>query len=507
MDKIVIFDFGGQYCHLIARRIRDLGVLTEVVPSDTPGEQISKDTNVKGVILSGGARSVYAKDAPKFDPEILKLNVPILGICYGHQLIAYLAGGKVVAGYAGEYGLAEAEVAQSPLFGNVNKSQKVWMNHGDLVENLPDDFKIVASTEYSKIAAYENIQKKIFGIQFHPEVTQTEGGEKIFKNFIFDICECRRSWTSGSLVKNIINEAKQTIGDKKAIVGLSGGIDSSVTAMLVGSAIGKNLIAVYVDTGLMRYGETETIQKIFAKLDVNLKIVKAQKLYFAALKGITEPEEKRKIIGKIFIDIFEKIALEEKADFLVQGTIYSDRIESGLTKNSSVIKSHHNVGGLPKNLKLKLYEPLRELYKDEVRKLAKKISLPLEVTSQQVFPGPGLAVRIVGEVTPQRAQTVRQAGRIVEEELKNTKYWKKIWMAFAVLLPIKSVGIQGDERSYKNPIVLRIIESQDAMTATFSDIPHALLEKISTRITNEIKDVNRVVYDITNKPPATMEWE
>ena len=507
MDKIAIFDFGGQYCHLIARRIRDLGVFTEIVPSDTAAVKIIQDPTIKGIILSGGARSVYAKNAPKFDPQILKSQLPIFGICYGHQLIVHLSGGKVVAGKAGEYGLAVAKTKKSLLFNDIAATQKVWMNHGDLVESLPEGFALTASTDYSQIAAFENTKKNLFGVQFHPEVSQTEEGPAIFKNFVFTVCGCSRSWTTRSLVKNIISEAKEVIGDKKAIIGLSGGIDSSVAAMLAGSAIGENLIAVYVDTGLMRYGETQTIKKIFSKLRVNLKIINARNLYFAGLKGVAEPEKKRKIIGKLFIDIFEKIAREEKADFLIQGTIYSDRIESGLTKNSSIIKSHHNVGGLPKNLKLKLYEPLRDLYKDEVRRLAKSISLPLEVTTQQVFPGPGLAVRIVGEVTPQRAETVRQAGRIVEEELKNTKYWKNIWMAFAVLLPIKSVGIQGDERSYKNPIVLRIIESQDAMTATFSDIPHALLEKISTRITNEIKEVDRVVYDITNKPPATMEWE
>lgn len=506
MEKILILDFGGQYCHLIARRIRDFGVATEVKSSDTTYEEIAS-SEIKGIILSGGARSVNEKNAPKFDTKILALPVPILGICYGHQVIAHALGGKVMSGKSGEYGLARIELETSRLFKNLSRAKNVWMNHRDVVEKLPPGFVITGKTEQSKIASYENPEKKIFGVQFHPEVTQTEQGDQILKNFVLEVCHCKKTWTPRSLIKNIIQETKKVLGDHKAIIGLSGGIDSSVAAMLVGPVIGKNLTAVYVDTGLMRYGETETIKKVFSQLKVNLKIVKAHKLYFSALKGIIDPEAKRKIIGKIFIDIFEKIARVEKAEFLIQGTIYSDRIESGLTKNSSTIKSHHNVGGLPKDLKLKIFEPLRDLYKDEVRRIAKKISLPIEVTSQQVFPGPGLAVRIVGEVTPEKAETVRQAGRIVEEELRDTKYWKKIWMSFAVLLPVKSVGVQGDMRSYKNPIVLRIIESKDAMTATFSNIPHYLLEKISTRITNEVQTVNRVVYDITNKPPATMEWE
>lgn len=507
MDKIIILDFGGQSCHLISRRIRDLGVLSEVLPSDTPEAILSNDTSIKGIILSGGARSVYDKNAPSFDHKILEINLPILGICYGHQLMAQMLGGKVISGEVGEYGQSSLKIKKSQLFTGLKENEQIWMNHRDFVSNLPMGFKIIGSTKQLQIAAFENVERKMFGLQFHPEVTQTKKGNTIFKNFIFTICACKKTWTAKSLAKSIINETKETIGTQKAILGLSGGVDSSVVAMLVGSAIGKNLIAVYVDTGMMRFNETEILKKTFAKLKINLKIVEAKKQYFSALKGIVEPEQKRKIIGKIFIDIFEKIARQEKADFLIQGTIYSDRIESGLTKNSSVIKSHHNVGGLPKDLKLKLYEPLRNLYKDEVRKLAKNIGLPIEITQQQVFPGPGLAVRIIGEVTPDRVEVVRQAGRIIEQELKNTKYWKNIWMAFAVLLPIKSVGIQGDERSYKNPVVLRIIESKDAMTATFSKIPYALLEKISTRITDEIKSVNRVVYDITNKPPATMEWE
>lgn len=508
MDKIIILDFGGQYCHLIARRIRDFGVLTEIIPSDVEAKVLAKIQGAKGIVLSGGARSVYDKNAPKFDKGILNLGLPILGICYGHQLIAQILGGKVVSGKSGEYGLMRLNINnQKNLFNKINKTKKVWMNHRDIVVKLPVDFVATAGTEHAKIAAYENKNKKIFGVQFHPEVTHTESGEKILQNFVIEICRAEKSWQTKSLVTNIINETKNEIGKGKAIIGLSGGIDSSVAAILVHRAIKKQLVAVYVDTGMMRHEETKFIKQTFNKFGLNLKIIQAEKQFFQALRGVTEPEQKRKIIGKVFIDIFLAVAKKEKCDWLIQGTIYSDRIESGLTKNSSTIKSHHNVGGLPKDLKLKLYEPLRDLYKDEVRKLAKEIGLPQTITSRQVFPGPGLAIRIIGEVTPERAAIVRLAGKIIEEELIKTKYWPNIWMSFAVLLPIKSVGIQGDERSYKYPVVLRIIESKDAMTANFSQLPFSILEKISGRITNEIKEVNRVVYDITNKPPATMEWE
>ncbi|MBI3458768.1 glutamine-hydrolyzing GMP synthase [Candidatus Azambacteria bacterium] len=493
---------------MISRRIRDLGVYAEVRPSDISAHLLLADKSIKGIILSGGARSVYEKNAPKFDQEILYSNIPILGICYGHQLIAHSMGGKVISGKFGEYGLIKLDLkSEDRILVGMGKSKNVWMNHRDLVVRLPKLFVSIASTRYSKIAAFANFKQKIFGVQFHPEVTHTEGGDQIFKNFVFSICQCQKSWTSTLVVENLIKETREIIGTKKAIIGLSGGVDSSVTAELVGRAIGKKLIAVYVDTGLMREGETKFIEKIFQKKNLNLKIIKAKKQFFKALKGVTSPERKRKIIGKLFADIFYSVAKKEHAVFLVQGTIYSDRIESGLTKHSSKIKSHHNVGGLPKNLKMKLCEPLKNLYKDEVRKIASELGLSKEITTRQVFPGPGLAIRIIGEITPERVKIVRQASNIIEEELRETEYWKNIWMSFAVLLPIKSVGIQGDERSYKYPIVLRIIESRDAMTANFSKIDFSILEKISARITNEVDEVNRVVYDITNKPPATMEWE
>ncbi len=508
MDKIAILDFGGQYCHLISRRLRDLGATTKIFPSNVPASQLGSDKEIKGIVLSGGARSVYDKNAPKFDRKILKLRLPILGICYGHQLIVHKMGGRIVSGKSGEYGLMKLNISTSvAILAGLGKSLNVWMNHRDIVASLPQSFSPLAGTEHSKIAAFASRDKKIFGVQFHPEVSHTEKGDKILKNFVSGVCRCKKSLSPRITVRNIIKEAQETIGGNKAIIGLSGGVDSSVAVALVSRAIGKNLTAVYVDTGLMRERETEFIKRAFGRRNLNLKIIRAEKQFFRALKGITSPERKRKIIGRLFADIFYRIAKKEKAKFLVQGTIYSDRIESGLTKYSSRIKSHHNVGGFPENLKLKVYEPLRDLYKDEVRKIARAIGLPKQIISRQVFPGPGLAIRIIGEVTPDKVEIVRQAGKIIEDELKKSGFWGKIWMSFAVLLPIRSVGIQGDERSYKYPVVVRIVESQDAMTANFAEIPFSILEKISTRITNEIKEVNRVVYDITNKPPATMEWE
>lgn len=508
MDKIIIVDFGGQCSHLICRRVRDLGVVSEIWPPDISAAKLLADKEIKGVILSGGARSVYETDAPKFDKSILQISLPILGICYGHQLIAQSIGGQVIQGQAGEYGLTKLKIKQTAgIFSGLNRAQAVWMNHRDIVAKLPSSFQATAQTEHSPVAAFMSLDQRISGVQFHPEVSHTKGGDQMLKNFVFKICGCKKSDRAKSPVAPLIEEAKITLGQDKAIIGLSGGVDSSVAAALVSRAIGKNLTAVYVDTGLMRYQETEFIKRIFKHSKLNLKIIQAQKEFFSALKGIAAPEKKRKIIGRLFVDIFSRAAKQEKAVWLIQGTIYSDRIESGLTKHSAKIKSHHNVGGLPKNLKLKLYEPLKELYKDEVRLLARQLKLDQEIATRQVFPGPGLAIRIAGEVTPERAGIARLAGHIVEQELKKAKLWHKIYMGFAILLPLKSVGIQGDERTDKYPLVVRIIESTDVMTANFSKIPWPVMERISTRITNEIKQVNRVLYDISNKPPATMEWE
>lgn len=509
MDKIIILDFGGQYCHLISRRIRDLGIYSEILSADTKSDEILKHGDVRGLILSGGAQSVYDKNSPKCSPKLLEIGVPILGICYGHQLISSLEGGKVASGKAGEYGITDMKVLsrESVLLKGLSNAETVWMNHKDIVRKLPTGYQVAASTADSPVAAFENPAKRIYGVQFHPEVTHTPKGQRILRNFAVGICKAKKGWSTADIVDRIRRETKETLGNRRAVIGLSGGVDSSAAAVIVAKAIGKNLTAVYVDTGLMREKETDFIRKTFKSKGLNLKIVDASKLFFENLAGVTDPEQKRKIIGRLFVEVFDKEAKKTKAEYLIQGTIYSDRIESGLTKHSSVIKSHHNVGGLPKDMKLKVYEPLRDLYKDEVRRIAAQVGLGDEITKRHVFPGPGLAVRILGEVTPPKALVVRKASAIIEEELKKANLYHKVWMGFAVLLPIRSVGIQGDARSYKYPVVVRIIESKDAMTANFSRLPYSILQTISTRITNEIADVNRVVYDISNKPPSTMEWE
>ncbi|MDW7987596.1 MAG: glutamine-hydrolyzing GMP synthase [candidate division WOR-3 bacterium] len=507
MDKIIVIDFGGQYSHLIARRIREFGVYAEVMPPTISAREILQDSNIKGIVFSGGAASVTEKNSPKCTKDILTLGIPILGICYGHHLIAYLENGKVTKGNYGEYGPTPLFISKkSLLFDNLKNQTSVWMNHRDFVIKLPSSYIITANTPYSKIAAFENPEKKIYGVQFHPEVTHTENGKQILKNFIFKICHAKIGWRYHNIIDTIKNEIKEVIGNRKALIGLSGG-RSSTAAILVKEVIGDNLLAVYVDSGLMRAGETEFIIENFSKFNLNLRLISAHKRFFRRLKGITNPEEKRKIIGKLFIDIFEEVAHKENIKVLIQGTIYSDRIESGFTKHSATIKSHHNVGGLPQKLSLEIYEPLRNLYKDEVRKIARKLGLGNEIIKRHVFPGPGLAIRVLGEVTPTKVDIVRRATKIIEDELKKFGLYEKFWMAFGVLLPIKSVGIQGDARTYKYPLVIRIVQSQDAMTANFAKISYKVLEQISTRITNEISEINRVVYDITNKPPATMEWE
>ncbi len=507
MDRIVVLDFGGQYCHLIARRIRELGVYSEVMPPGTPAEKLNSLDGLKGVILSGGAASVYDRDSPSPSPDILDVGVPVLGICYGHQLIAHMDGGKVEGGVAGEYGLTCMKVeGQDGVLNGVSSETDVWMNHRDVVEELPKGYVKLASTEHSPVAAYANPEKRVYGVQFHPEVTHTVDGMKILENFV-NVCGASRDWSMGDFIDNAVEEARTVIRDRKAIIGLSGGVDSSTAAVLVSKAIGDNLTAVYVDTGLMRYRETAFMEDAFSGKDMDFRIVRAADRFFSALKGVTDPEEKRRIIGNLFVDIFEEEAEELGAEVLVQGTIYSDRIESGITEHSDNIKSHHNVGGLKEDMKLEIYEPLRDLYKDEVRGIARRLNMPGEIITRHVFPGPGIGIRVLGEVTPEKAEIARRASYIIEDELRNANLYNDYWMGFAVLLPVKSVGVQGDSRSYKYPVVIRIIESRDAMTANFSKVPYELLEKMSTRITNEIKDVNRVVYDITNKPPATMEWE
>lgn len=509
MDTIAVMDFGGQYSHLIGRRIRDLGVYAKVVSSGTDKESLEEIEDLKGVVLSGGAASVYAEDSPKPDPGILGLEVPILGICYGHQLLAHLTGGEVEAGDVGEYGTSDLELAtgNSRLLTGLERNEEVWMNHKDRVASMPDDYSTLASTEASPIAAYADDSGLRYGVQFHPEVTHTSKGGKVLENFALSICNAEATWDPGGLGPKLVDRARDYIGDRRAIIGLSGGVDSATAARIVGEAIGENLTAVYVDTGLMRQGETESIERTFEDSDLELRVLDRKDVFLGKLDGIEDPEEKRKIIGNTFIEIFTEEARSLGAEVLVQGTIYSDVIESGSTTHSDTIKSHHNVGGLPEKVELDIFEPLKDFYKDEVRQIGGSLGLSKEIINRHVFPGPGLAIRIVGEVTPARVEIVRRASHIVEDELKKAELYEDVWMAFAVLLPIKSVGIQGDLRSYKYPVALRIVESEDAMTANFARIPHEILETVSTRITNEIKEVNRVVYDISNKPPATMEWE
>jgi len=511
-DTILIFDFGGQYAHLIARRIRECKVYSKVVPGTIAEKEIDnliKNFCVKGLILSGGPFSVYKKNAPKCNPKIFSLKIPILGLCYGHQLIAHFFGGKIKPALKKEYGIAFVNIKKpvGVLKGLGNK-EKVWMSHSDLVWKLPKKFEILASTENCEIAAFKHKEKPIYGLQWHPEVIHTKNGMLMIKNFVFGVCKCKPNWKIENLTKKAIEEIKKVVDDKKAIIALSGGIDSSTTAVLASKAIGKNLTAVFVDHGFLREKESEFVKNTFKKFNMNLIFVNAKKRFLKKLKNVKDPEKKRKIIGEEFIRIFEEVAKKIKAEYLLQGTIYSDRIESGIKRYSDKIKTHHNVAGLPTKIKFKaICEPLKDLYKDEVRKIAKKIGLPKEIVWRQPFPGPGLAVRIMGKIDQKKIDILKKVDKIVTEEIEKSKIKKRLWQYFAVLTNTKSTGIKGDARAYGYTVAIRVVESKDAMTANFAKIPYKLLENISTRITNEIPQVTRIVYDITNKPPATIEWE
>ncbi|MFH1432428.1 MAG: glutamine-hydrolyzing GMP synthase [archaeon] len=506
--QIIVMDFGSQYAHLISRRVRDLGVFSEVVPNDLSAGEIKKNyPDIKGIILSGGPDDVVKKDAPQCDKLIFDSGIPVLGLCYGHHIIGHYLGGKVGLGKGREYGITKLNVIkEDKILRGFGQTEEVWMNHGNSVIKTPKGFEIIAKTD-NCTAVIADTGKNIYGVQFHPEVTHTQKGKQLLSNFTFDICSAKKDWSMEHFIEREIDNIKKQVGNRRAIIGLSGGVDSSVAAVLMSKAIGKNLMAVFVDTGFMRLGEPEFIKETFGKWDMKLRMIDAKKRFYAELKGVTDPEQKRKIIGRLFIETFDRAAIDEKAEILVQGTIYPDRIESGTSKNASVIKSHHNVGGLPKEMKLELCEPLRDLYKDEVRAVAKKLNLPEELALRHPFPGPGLAIRIIGECTEKNVKIVQAANHIVLDELKKAGEYDNVWQAFAVVLPIKSVGVQGDARSYKQVVAIRFVNSIDAMSASFSKVPYELLEKISTRITNEIKEVNRVVYDITNKPPGTIEWE
>ena len=509
---ILIIDFGSQYNQLIARRVREHQVYCQIEP---PGIELAKIREIRpeGIILSGGPSSIYEANAPRVAKGVFDLGIPILGICYGLQFMVDALGGEVIRSDKREYGFAELNVRKEGggVLTGVEKKTRCWMSHGDRIGRLPKGFRITASTENTEAAAAEDAKRRFYGLQFHPEVVHTAEGKRMLENFLFGVCHCKKSWTMKSFVLDAVEEIRGTVGDKRVILGLSGGVDSSVAAVLLHEAIGRRLTCVFVDNGLLRLGEAEKVRALFGKnLRMNVRFPRARKAFVEGLKGVTDPERKRKIIGRIFIEVFEKEARKIKdAEFLAQGTLYPDLIESrsAFGGPSAVIKSHHNVGGLPKKMKLKLVEPLKHLFKDEVRLLGKELGLSDDVVWRQPFPGPGLAVRIIGEVTEKRLVILRNADAVLMEEIRAGNYYRKLWQSFAVLLPIKSVGIMGDQRTYENVIVIRAVTSEDAMTADWAKLPHELLGRISSRIINEVRGVNRVVYDISSKPPSTIEWE
>ena len=508
--SIVILDFGSQYNQLIARRVREMGVYAEVVPFHEDIDKIL-ERKPKGIILSGGPASVYAKGAPTLDKRIFNANIPILGLCYGMQLITHLHGGEVARADKQEFGKASLKLDKkdSLIFKNIPDNTIVWMSHADHVNKMAEGFEIIAHTD-SSIAAIENRDKKIYAFQYHPEVTHSEHGFEMLKNFVFEIVGAEKNWSMENYIETTVKEIKETVGDKKVILGLSGGVDSSVAAMLINKAIGKQLTCIFVDTGLLRKNEAKHVMDIYAQnFDMNIKCINAEERFLSKLKGVEDPEEKRKIIGKEFIEVFNEEASKLKdAEFLAQGTIYPDVIESVSVKGPSVtIKSHHNVGGLPEDLNFKLLEPLRELFKDEVRKVGRELGIPDYMVDRHPFPGPGLGIRILGEVTKEKADILREADDIFIEELRKEGLYSKVSQAFVVLLPVKSVGVMGDERTYEYTAVLRSANTIDFMTATWSRLPYEFLEKVSNRILNEVKGINRLTYDISSKPPATIEWE
>ena len=512
--KIIIIDFGSQVTKLIARRIRDLGVFSEIITINDL-YKIKNFKNIKGIILSGGPSTVTKKKFPRIPKYIFLKKIPILGICYGLQLIAKLYGGSIKSQKN------KREFGRAPLFKKNNslliknffkmKKQEVWMSHQDAVTKLPNGFKVIASTNESKLTIIEDVKNKIYGIQFHPEVTHTENGKKLFKNFLFSICKIKKKWSVTSEKNRLIKEIKNTVKKDKVICALSGGVDSSVVALLINKAIKKNLICIMVDTGLMRKNEFKLSYKIFKKkYKLNVKLINASKLYFKKIKNINDPEKKRKIIGKLFIKIFEKEAKKYKnIKYLAQGTLYPDVIESRSVtgSQSSKIKSHHNVGGLPKNMNLKLIEPLKEFFKDEVRVLGKSLGLVDAIKNKHPFPGPGLAIRIIGKITPEKIKILQDADDIYIKELINQKLYHKIWQAYAALLPMKTVGVMGDSRTYEYTCLLRAVKSEDGMSADYFNFPKVFLDKISNKIINGVPGINRVVYDITSKPPSTIELE
>ncbi|MFM7200864.1 MAG: glutamine-hydrolyzing GMP synthase [Myxococcota bacterium] len=511
-NRILILDFGSQYTQLIARRVRECGVYSEIRPFHTPLTSLQAE-GFSGIILSGGPASVYAPDAPTLSRDLFDWGVPILGVCYGLQLMTHLLGGHVVPGTEREYGRAELDViASDPLFHGMGEGipETVWMSHGDRVDVLPPGFRVIARSQNSPVGAFSDPTRQLYGVQFHPEVSHTEHGEVLLRNFLFQICKLEADWSLGSFIDEQLEHLRARIGKQHVVLALSGGVDSTVVAALLSRAIGKQLHCIFVDNGLLRFGEAHRVEQLLrTHMELDLRVVDAQERFLTRLAGVTDPEQKRRIIGHEFIAVFEEVAHHlPEVQFLAQGTLYPDVIESVSLKGpSATIKSHHNVGGLPERMKLALVEPLRELFKDEVRRLGEALGLPSEVVYRQPFPGPGLAVRILGEVTPERVALLQRADLIVQEEVAAAALERRLWQSFAVLLPIRTVGVMGDERTYEHVAALRAVNSTDGMTADWARLPYDLLERISRRMTNEVKGISRVVFDISSKPPSTIEWE
>jgi len=511
-QTIAVLDFGSQYTQVIARRIRECEAYSRIYPYATSAEQLRAD-GVIGIILSGGPSSVFAKNAPLPDPQIFELGVPVLGICYGVQLMGRLLGGAVAKSNAREYGHGTLTIAKpGRLFNKLPRKLRVWNSHGDKLTALPPGFAAIGTTENSPYAVIEDRTRNFYGIQFHPEVFHTERGSDVIRNFLLKVCGAAQDWTTKDFIEHAVAEIRRTVGKSRVLLGLSGGVDSSVAAALLHRAIGKQLTCVFVDNGLLRAGEREAVEALYGRnFKIDLRVVDASALFLRRLKGVSEPEQKRKIIGRTFVEVFEKSLKQigKGVDYLAQGTLYPDVIESVAIDNNpaALIKSHHNVGGLPERMKLKLLEPLRELFKDEVRAVGEALGLPREVVWRHPFPGPGLGVRVLGEVNRASLDVLRQADTILLEEMRKSGWYEKVWQAFCVFLPVKSVGVIGDERNYSWVIAVRVVESIDAMTADWARLPYDLLQHISNRITNEVRDVSRVVLDISSKPPATIEWE